>query len=180
VARHPAIADIRDLLTFRIAMLAAANDRMGQGWLQDLYGLRILEWRVLGLVAALQPVRFGEVARALLVDKGQLSRLVKQLGERGLVAAEPDGRDQRMVLLSLTAAGWALHARILPVALERNELVVSALSAGETAQLVRLLDKLQPFMEHRVEEADRAAAASPAIHRPDKQEATRTTGGDGR
>ena len=27
--RHPAVDDIRDLLTFRIAMLAAANDRMG-------------------------------------------------------------------------------------------------------------------------------------------------------
>ncbi|MEX0758328.1 MAG: MarR family transcriptional regulator, partial [Tistlia sp.] len=131
MARHPAIADIRDLLTFRIAMLAAANDRMGQDWLQSLYGLRILEWRVLGLVAAREPVGFGEVARALLVDKGQLSRLVKQLGARGLLAAEPDGRDQRLVLLSLTAAGRALHDRVLPVALERNERVVSALSAQE-------------------------------------------------
>lgn len=140
-------------------MLAAANDRMGQGWLQSVYGLRILEWRVLALVTALEPVPFGEIARALLVDKGQLSRLVKQLVGRGLVATgRTDGRDQRLVLLSATAAGRDLHQRVLQTALERNERVVSALSARETEQLFRLLDKLQPFMEHRVELAEQAAA----------------------
>lgn len=126
---------------------------MGQGWLQAEFGLRLLEWRVLGLVAARRPVRFGEVARALLVDKGQLSRLVRQLSERGLIAAEPDPADQRLLLLATTPAGQALHDRVLRRALERNELVVSALSAEESAQLFRLLDKLQPFMEHRVEQA---------------------------
>ena len=150
--RHPAVDDIRGLLTFRIAMLAAANDRMGQSWLQGDFGLRILEWRVLGLVSAMQPVRFGAVARTLLVDKGQLSRLVKQLVERGLIASGADREDQRNVLLSLTDRGRTLHEEVLAVALARNDLVLAALSGEEASMLFRLLDKLQPFMDYRVDQ----------------------------
>ena len=154
--RHPPVDDIRDLLTFRVAMLAAANDRMGHSWLHGDFGLRILEWRVLGLVSALQPVRFGAIARALLVDKGQLSRLVKQLVERGLIASGADLADQRNVLLSLTDKGRALHDEVLAVALARNDLVLAALSSKEADMLFSLLDKLQPFMDDRV---DREAMA---------------------
>jgi len=149
-ASHPAIGDIRDLLTFRIAMLAAANDRMGQSWLQADFGLTILEWRILGLTQALGPVRFGQLARALLRDKGQLSRLVKALVARGLITARPDRADQRGTLLANTAKGRRLHDRVLARALERNQVIVSALSLEESETLFALLDKLQPFMDRRV------------------------------
>jgi DNA-binding MarR family transcriptional regulator len=157
-ARHPRIADIRDLLTFRIAMLAAANDRMGQSWLKGDFGLRVLEWRVLGLTVALEPVRFGAIARRLRLDKGQLSRLVKALVQRGLVSTRTDDKDQRILRLTATSAGQALHDRVLSKALARNELIASALNAEEVATLFALLDKLQPFMDHRVDEVEAATA----------------------
>lgn len=148
-ASHPRIGDIRDLLTFRIALLSAAADRVGQRWLAREFGLRIMEWRVLGVVAALGPVRFLDVARTLIVDKGQLSRLVKALAARGLLASAPDPDDQRTIRLSPTADGAALHRRVLARALERNERVVAALEPDEVETLFALLDKLQPFMTHR-------------------------------
>lgn len=158
-ARHPPIGDVRDLLTFRIAMLAAAGDRVGQRWLGTEFGLRIMEWRVLGIVAALQPVRFRDVAKTLLVDKGQLSRLVKSLVARGLISSQPDAGDQRTIRLRTTAQGNALHARVLARAYERNQLVVSALEAGELDTLLMLLDKLQPFMTHRADRAGEKPAS---------------------
>lgn len=149
VARHPAVGDIRELVTFRIAMLAATGDRVGQRWLGAEYGLRIQEWRVLGVVTALAPVRFGEVAHALLLDKGRLSRLVKDLVARGLLESRADPDDQRTMLLAPSAAGRRLHDRVLPRALERNQQVLAALTQAEAATLFALLDKLQPFMERR-------------------------------
>lgn len=146
---HPDVTDIRSLLTFRIAMLAAANDRVGQSWLIDEFGLRLSEWRLLGLVAALAPVRFGQLARALLIDKGQLSRQLKAMSARGLIATRPDSRDQRALMLELTPQGEALHERVLPRALERNRLVADQLTPEEAETLFRLLDKLQPFQEAR-------------------------------
>ncbi len=153
-ATHPAVSDIRDLLTFRIAMLAAGNDRIGQSWLKQEFDLRILEWRVLGLVAAMGPVRFGVIARRLLLDKGQLSRLVKTLTARGLIDTTQDEADQRTILLTMTEPGRALHQHVFARALARNNLVLSALSADEAATLFHLLDKLQPFMDHRVDEVE--------------------------
>lgn len=158
-AHHPGIGDIRGLLTFRIAMLAAANDRMGQSWLKAAFDLRVLEWRLLGLTAAMEPVRFGAVARRLLIDKGQLSRLVKTLVARGLIATVPDDEDQRVIQLTMTELGLRLHDRALAMAYARNDVIVSALSEEETETLFRLLDKLQPFMDHRVDEVERFEGA---------------------
>lgn len=155
-ARHPPIRDIRDLLTFRLALLSQASDKIGQTWLAGEFGLRIVEWRVLGIVAAEGPARFRDVARTLVMDKGQLSRLVRTLVRRGLIASEPDRSDQRAVRLRLTDSGSRLHGQVLARALERNERVVSALTPEDARILFVLLDKLQPFMTHRAESVEHA------------------------
>lgn len=148
-ARHPAVDDIRELLTFRLAMLAAAGDRLGHGWLRREFGLRLQEWRVLGVVTAMAPVRFGTVSQALLLDKGQLSRLVKALASRDLLEARADAQDARTHRLLPTPAGRRLHDAVLPRALERNQRVLAALTPAEAATLFGLLDRLEPFMANR-------------------------------
>lgn len=157
--RHPPIRDIRDLVAFRLSILAAASDRVGQNWLKAEFGLSIREWRVVGFVGATEPAKFGDIGRGLQLDKGQLSRLVKTLADRGLLESRADSEDQRVVRLSLTQPGRAVHDRALARALERNELVLSALTREEAATLVELLDKLQPHMEHR---ADTEIADAPS------------------
>lgn len=160
--KHPPVADIRDLVTFRLAMLAAVSDRVGQSWLKSNFGLNIRQWRVLGVVAALQPVRFGDLVRALQLDKGQLSRLVKTLADDGLVSVEPDPRDQRVTIVALTAKGRATNEEVLRATLQRNEQVLAALTRDEVETLLRLLDKLHPLLEHRAdaEESMHARAGS--------------------
>jgi DNA-binding MarR family transcriptional regulator len=152
---HPPIRDIRDLLTFRLAVLSSASDKIGSAWLQREFDLRVVEWRVLGVVAAEGPAQFRDIARALLMDKGQLSRLIKTLVTRKLIRSEPDRSDQRTIRLRLTAAGERLHTRVLARALERNGRVMSALHPDEAQTLFALLDKLQPFMTHRAEQLER-------------------------
>lgn len=152
LTRHPGIRDIRDLLSFRVAMLAAASDRIGQQWLSKEFDLRLLEWRVLAIVAATEPVRFLEVARTLLVDKGQLSRVVKSLSTGGLIDTGTDPDDQRTIQLRVTEEGRSLHDRVLAYALRRNGRLISALEPDEADTFFALLDKLQPFMTNRAEQ----------------------------
>ncbi|WP_018699464.1 MarR family winged helix-turn-helix transcriptional regulator [Amorphus coralli] len=169
--RHPPIRDMRDLVAFRLSVLAAASDRVGQNWLKAEFGLSIREWRVLGMVGATEPARFGDVGHDLQLDKGQLSRLAKALVDRGLVESRVDADDQRAVRLVLTASGRDVHDRALKRALQRNELVLSALTPGEAATLVELLDKLQPHMEHRADTEIEAGhpPASTGKNRPRKR-----------
>lgn len=149
--KHPPVRDIRDLVFFRMAHLAAANDRLGQRWSQKHFQLRLSEWRVLGMVQALEPVGFGGIARALYIDRGQLSRLLKTLEKRGLVRITPDEADKRARHLETTPAGRELHDRMLRFVLEPNEVYVSALTREEVSTLMGILEKLQVFSDQNLE-----------------------------
>lgn len=48
------------------------------------------------------PVKASELVERMTVDKGQLSRLISMLEERGLVARTPDPSDRRAQLLEAT------------------------------------------------------------------------------
>lgn len=137
-----AAMDIRDLVSFRLARLAAASDKVAQQWSLAQFGIRLNEWRVLGLAAAMNPAAFSDVARMLSMDKGQLSRIVKALTARGLISPAPDQRDQRALSLSATAKGYALYREMCAMADRRNRETMACLTAGEQAELLRLLGKV--------------------------------------
>ncbi len=145
---HPPVADIRDLMTFRMARLVAANDRLGQDWTMRHFGLRLNEWRVLGLTCALAPVRFKVIARELLMDKGHLSRIIKQMTNSDLIATRPCPDDQRTVELLLTEPGRNLHRRMLEFSLWRTELVLDVLDREESRELLRLMKKISGPVEN--------------------------------
>ena len=139
---HPPIRSIRDALSFRIARMAAINERAGGFYFQNELGLRLNEWRVLGLVAAAGVAAFSDIRDQLLIDKGQLSRVVASLVARGLLENRPSVTDARQVDLSLTADGRALHDRGIAFTAERNEAMADVLSARECEQLLDMLDRL--------------------------------------
>lgn len=139
---HPPIRSIRDALSFRIARMAAINERAGGIYFQTELGLRLNEWRVLGLVAASGTAAFSDIRDQLLIDKGQLSRVVRTLVDRGLLESRPSESDARQITLALTADGRALHDRAIGFTAERNDSMVSVLSAAECRQLHDMLDRL--------------------------------------
>ena len=149
---HPDVHDIRDLLSYRLARLGAGNERAGQHWMGKHFGVKITEFRVLGLTCALEPLVFREAARLLVMDKGQLSRIVKALVESGLVSTTPLAGDLRTVELTATPKGRALMDEMMAVATARNRMIVADLTAAETRELFRLLEKIQTNVDVRIEE----------------------------
>jgi DNA-binding MarR family transcriptional regulator len=55
----------------------------------------------------------GALARALKLDAGTLTPLLKRLATAGLVARERRAQDERVVEISLTPAGHALHDELV-------------------------------------------------------------------
>jgi DNA-binding MarR family transcriptional regulator len=145
--RHPDVADIRELLSFRLWRLTNINDRIAQRLLRERFGISLPEWRILGVTAAREPVRVGALLAELAMDKGQASRLMKALSGRGLIESVPDRHDQRRLVLSLTPAGRQLHDRVLAFARERNDVVLSHLSPETAAHLMAALEALSPALE---------------------------------
>lgn len=105
--------------------LRAAGDCLQRAVTQQLrsYGLTEVQFSILAqLGSAAGGVGMGELARVLVVTKSGLSYQAGQLETRGLVARRADARDDRAVVLHLTADGQQLLAQVMPahVALVRD------------------------------------------------------------
>ena len=72
----------------------------------------------------------------------QRVRLHAALLRRGLVERVTDRADRRRASLRLSARGKALHARIVPIALDYEKRLVATLDAGERRRFDALTDRL--------------------------------------
>lgn len=134
--------DIRDLFSYRLAYLVRLNDRDAQSTLVERFGLTLGEWRTLGTVKYLGRPSLRAIARATQQDEGLLSRYVKALIGRDLMERRTSAEDQRVVELSLTPKGEALHEEVMIFAWKLNQDMFTDLTADEQTQLLSLLDKL--------------------------------------
>lgn len=94
------------------------------------HGVRVPEWRVLGLLYSRRGLSMSEVADAAAIDPTTLSRTVAQLVKDGLVVRLSPVGDKRVTRLALTAAGTRLVERILPIVFRLNEIACAGLPAG--------------------------------------------------
>lgn len=69
------------------------------------HGLTASQWRVLRVLSTVGELDAGETARRALLQPSGLSRLLRQLNERGLIATWTPENDARRSMHALTAAG---------------------------------------------------------------------------
>nr|WP_325249980.1 MarR family winged helix-turn-helix transcriptional regulator [Amylibacter sp.] len=143
---NPALPDpdsierLSQAMSFRISRLAAINERAGTHRFKNEFGLSLSEWRVIGLVAESSPATTSKIRKMLLLDRGLLSRTVKELCSRNLLITEPSPKDRRQTLLFLTDEGRALHQACIKFTDERNRSMASVLTAKEQEEFGRILD----------------------------------------
>ncbi len=140
--KHPVAGSIQDVLTFKLNRLVMINEREGHRWSEDSFGLSLNEWRVLAVVQAKSPMRVGDVSALLLMDKSQLSRLIKRLQVKLLIKSKPDTHDARAIVLAPTSKGAALYHAMFAEVMRQNEQVLAPLSAEEVSQLDDMLNRL--------------------------------------
>ena len=142
VSKHPEAQTIEDVMTFRLQRLVAIGERAGDDWSQRLFDLSLNEWRLLALIQARSPSRAGDMADLLLMDKSQMSRVIKSLLGKGLIRSFPDPRDGRALALEPTKAGVTLYSEVFEEVIRGNERVLDVLSEEEARMFNRTLDKL--------------------------------------
>jgi DNA-binding MarR family transcriptional regulator len=136
------LAPITGMVSSRLIVLANLLRRGALLRSQRLAGLSSVEF---GLVASLgrhPPMSVAQLAAAVGMDKGQISRALTGLVRRKLVAKAANVHDSREVLVSLTKAGLAAHDRIVEGALERQRHLLQGMDAGQTQRLLDDIDRL--------------------------------------
>jgi DNA-binding MarR family transcriptional regulator len=143
-AKKPA-PDRLDLDTFVPYKLSVLSNRVSDAIARhysERFGLSIPEWRVMAVLGQTPGLSASEVASRTAMDKVQVSRAVASLLRAKRIARVGDKKDGRITRLSLTRQGTAIYDEIGPLALHLEQVFLAALTPGERATLMALMDKL--------------------------------------
>jgi DNA-binding MarR family transcriptional regulator len=132
----------------RISRLARHLDIARRGAFAD-HDLEPWEFDVLSALRRQGPpfqLTPGGLLRATLVTSGTMTNRIDRLAGADLVRREPDPRDKRGVLVTLTDGGLARVDAALEDLLSREEALLACLDDGERQQLADLMRiLLAPF-----------------------------------
>ena len=106
-----------------------------------------MEARVLGFFARHPGATQSALAAHSGRDKGQLARLVHGLKEKGLIDAQPDAKDRRVICLTLTPPALAMHASWRRQRKSLSAAAVRGLTADEHRQLMALLSRVRANLD---------------------------------
>ena len=136
------VLELEKFLPYRLSILAQLVSES----LHDLYaapfGLSVTQWRVMAALGRFAPLNASDVGQRIVMDKVAVSRAVAALMKRGLAERATDRDDRRRATLRLSARGRAMHARIVPLALEYERRLYEAFSAEERRSFDALSDRL--------------------------------------
>ena len=96
----------------------------------------------LATVAEREPVSQAELGRILKVDPKDMSAIVNDLHQRGLIVRNPDPADRRKNAISLSPAGTRLLRRTAKLGEQANADLTAALTPDEREQLITLLTRI--------------------------------------
>jgi DNA-binding MarR family transcriptional regulator len=133
---------IKDLVSYRLHVLANLSARWAEARYQQRFGLKLLEWRAMALLGGYEPQSLNGLARGAGLEKSYASRTVAGLIRRKLVSSSPDDRDARGKLFELTRTGSALYRKVFDDAVARSDAWLSVLSAEEGTALMDMLERL--------------------------------------
>lgn len=149
MARKPAAdkvanEDVREnraprLVSSRVIHLATLLRRTASLAYKREFDLASSEWRILVLTGEFAPLNHGELTELASLDKGQLSRGVSALVDRGLLSRT---RNRRQAQIELSAEGRALFERIMVLAEERNRQLVRGIPEADVDAFFRTVEQM--------------------------------------
>ncbi len=138
----PDTFDLEKFLPYRLSLL---SNRVS-GAIADSYRhshqISISEWRVIAILGQYPHSTATDLQHFTAMDKVNISRSVKRLIKRQLIASENHEHDGRARKLSLTAAGNDLRNEVIPRAQACEQQLTSTLSTDEIKQFSQIIDKL--------------------------------------
>jgi DNA-binding MarR family transcriptional regulator len=132
---------VDDFLTTTVHLTANALRRTITQPYAEQFGLTMPEWRMLSVLAHARELPFGELVLRSATDKGQVSRTLRTMGERGLVATRSEAA--RKVTCTITEAGMQVYERVMPVARRRQAEMIRQMTPLERRAVYAALRRLR-------------------------------------
>ena len=104
--------------------------------------LTTTQWAALSKLREIQPTSQNQLGRETAMDVATIKGVVDRLVARDFIRSEPDPRDGRRLVLSLTQEGEAALARNVGTARSVTDETLAPLTSGERMMLIELLTKI--------------------------------------
>jgi DNA-binding MarR family transcriptional regulator len=140
------------LLSMRMVVLFSIMRRSTIYNQRRLFDLTEIEWRIMSQMHEHAPLSLNGLAELLMQDRGQLSRAVKNLVERGLMTRrrKPGGPG---IEIGLAEGGKALQARMVELAIQRDEFLTEDIAPDDLAAARRVIEQMITRAEVLAEQA---------------------------
>ncbi len=109
---------------------------------REHFGIGLVEWRLLVVLAWDIPITAHNVSDKAHVDRALVTKGFRSLEEKGLITLEPQPTNSRSRLASLTEKGHVLFDQLLPIVLERETCLLQGIDQDERDQFLKTLGKI--------------------------------------
>jgi len=110
--------------------------------------ITVAEGRVITAVSSFGPVSTHDIADRTKMDKAKVSRAVKHLVARGWLLRRINPRDQRLIMLTLTAKGRKIHEAVVPIIKGIEHEMVDAIGQAASSDLMQFLSAIESRLEY--------------------------------
>ena len=107
------------------------------------YDMTEPQWRVLRTLASVEEVEVTQLAEMVFLLPSSLSRILKDLTERGLIQRRTSASDLRKGLVSISDHGMVLIEAATPEAAKVTVEIERLFGADRLGRLIRLLEELE-------------------------------------
>jgi DNA-binding MarR family transcriptional regulator len=139
--------EVEDFLSMRFANISALLHRNVTRQYLAQHDIGLPEWRVITMLVRYGSVTTRELRQASGMDKGQMSRALRELEKRNLLERDADATHELRQVLRISAAGNALYRRIMPDARKSQAALLGHLTLQERRALDSALRKLKALAE---------------------------------
>lgn len=134
--------DLPTFIPYQLTQLqAAVSDTIAQVY-AGRFDLSRQEWRVLAALGNGEELSAKQIGLQANLEKMPASRAIAKMLTQKLVVKTPDIHDKRSALLKLSARGLSVYQQLVPMALAREEQLLSILTPEELGQFDDIINKL--------------------------------------
>ena len=113
------------------------------------FGLTDQQWRVIRVLATNKQIEAFELSQQSMILPPSLTRILKNLEEKGFVKRSTDIGDQRKVLVSLSARGQKKYQQVVPASEKIYRSIERKLGKRDLTELLKQLINLNNSLENQ-------------------------------